>query len=180
MSLRDQLLKSGVVSQKDVRRVNQEQQAERNKAKGQRERREEQEARAALAAQQAKEAREAELIASRRARAREDELQELRRRVSNLIRDYQTRTRGGNQPFWCRAADGLHLHRLYVNERVAWDLRDGRLGVAWTGDPADPSYVFLPAAVVARIQELEPARVLFFNPTGAPKDDPSEQLYGAS
>lgn len=178
MSLRDQLLKAGVVSQKDVRRVNQEQQAGRKEQKGQRESREEAEARAAEQARLAREAREAELIASRRARAREAELLELRRRVAHLVRDYAVRTRGGNQPFWHRAADGLHVHRLYLGERVAWDLVHGRLAISWTGEAADPSYVLLPSTVVPRIQELEPSRILFFNPGGAPKDDPSEQLYG--
>lgn len=178
MSLRDSLLKAGVVSQKDVRRVNQQKQAERHKAKGQRESREEMERRAAEEAKRAKEAREAEIIEARRARAREAELLELRRRVSHLLRDYQLRTRGGNQPFWHRAADGRHLHKMYVGERMAWDLRDGRVAIAWTGDPQDPVYLLLPASVVPRVLEIDPARVLFFNPGGAPKDDPSEQLHG--
>lgn len=177
MSLRDALLKAGTVTQKDVRRVNQQQQAERQQQKGSRESREEAEKRAAEEARAAKEARSAELIATRRARAQAVEREAMRRRVGNLLRDYQQRTRGGNQPFWHRAADGSHIHRMYLNERLAWDLVHGRLAIAWTGSPEDPTYVLLPRAVVERVAALEPGRILFFNETSPSRDDPSEQLY---
>lgn len=177
MSLRDQLLKSGVVSLGDVRRVNQEQQSERQKAKGQRESREEAEARASAEAKRAREEREAQIIAARRARDREAEAAAARRRVSHLLRDYQMRTRGGYQPFWHRTPDGLHIHKMYVSERVAWDLLLGHVAIAWTGEAEDPTYVLLPAAVVPRVMEIDPGRILFFNASPAPRDDPAERLY---
>lgn len=176
MSLRDSLLKAGVVSQKDVRRVNQEQEAERKKAKAEREGREERERKEAEEAKRAREEANAAIIAARRAREREEELAAVRRRVSHLIRDYQLRTRGGNQPFWHRAPDGLHIHKLMMNDRMAWELMTGRIAISWMGEPADPSYLLLPREVALRILELEPGRVLFFNPEPAPRDDPSERL----
>ena len=179
MSLRGSLLKAGVVSTKDVRRVNQEQEADRRKARGEREGREERERREAEAAKAAREAEQAQIIATRRAREREAEQAAIRRQAGHLIRDYQVRTRGGNQPFWHRTPDGRHIHKCMMNERLAWDLVAGRLSIAWTGEPDDPTYVLLPREVTARVLELDPSRVLFFNAEPAPKDDPAERLLEA-
>ncbi len=176
MSLRDSLLKAGVVSQKDVRRLNQTEAADRKKAKAERENREERERREAEQAKMAREEAAAQIIAARRAREREEELAAARRRVNHLIRDYQLRTRGGNQPFWHRTPDGRHVHKLMMNDRMAWELVAGRIAVSWTGDPADPSYILLPRDAVDRILELEPSRILFFNAEAPSKDDPSERL----
>ena len=180
MSLRDSLLKAGVVDKRDVRRVNQEQQAERKGQKAERESREAVEARREAAAKAEREAKQAAIIASRRERDQAAELELRRRRVGHLLRDYQLRHRGGTQPFWHRAADGLHTHKLYLSERMAWELWAGRLAIVWVGEPDDPDYLLLPAEVVPRVLELEPGRVLFFTPGGAPKDDPAERLHEAT
>lgn len=175
MSLRDSLLKAGVVSTKDVRRVNQEQEAERRKSKGDRESREERERREQEASKAAREAAAAQIIAARRAREQEAEQAAIRRQAGHLIRDYQLRTRGGNQPFWHRNPDGRHIHKLMVSERMAWDLVSGRVAIAWTGDLLDPTYVLLPREVAMRITALDQGRILFFNAEPAPRDDPAER-----
>lgn len=179
MSLRDQLLKSGLVDKKTARKTNQEMEAERKAARGERERRADVERRAEDAARQEREARQAALLDAKRARDRATELRDQQRRVSNLLRDYQVRVRGGNQPFWHRAADGLHVHKLLIHERLAWDLIGGVCAISWTGDPADPSYVLIADAVARRVAALEPGRVLFHNLERPDRNDPSEQLYGA-
>lgn len=178
MSLRDQLLAAGLVDKKAARKANQEQEAERRAARGERERRAEVEKRAAEASRQEREARQASQIEVRKAREREATARDQQRRVSNLLRDYQVRVRGGNQPFWHRAPDGVHLHRLLMHERLAWDLVAGVCAISWTGDPLDPSYVLISDAVARRVSALEPGRVLFHNTERPDPADPSERPLG--
>lgn len=177
MSLRDQLLKAGVVDKKTVRKVNQELEAERRQHKGERQSRAEAEARAAAEAEAARLARQEAIIAARRAREREAEAAQAHRRALHLVQHYQLRTRGGNQPFWHLAPDRVHIHRWMLHERVVMELCQGRLGIGWHGDPEDPSYVLLPAEVARRALELDASRVLFFNQEPARRDDPAEQPY---
>lgn len=177
MSLRDQLLKAGVVDKKAVRKVNQELEAERKQKQGERERRSAIEARAAAEAEAARVAKQQALIEARRAREQAAEAELNHRRALHLLQHYQLRTRGGNQPFWHLTPSRTHVHKLYLAERLVMDLCAGRLGIGWLGDPADPTYVLLPADVARRVLELEPARVLFFNVEPADRKDPAQHPF---
>jgi len=179
VSLRDQLLKAGIVDKKKVRDVNRALKDKRRQEQAHKERRKEIEAREAEARQQAL---EAELERTRLERARRvavREQQDRKRLVSNLLNAYKLPDRRGPQPFFHLTPDRHHAHRLWLPESFAWDLRRGALAVAWMGeDPENPDYVLLPAPAARRVATHEPQRVLFLN--DGPPDDPSEALYEAA
>lgn len=179
MSLRDQLLKAGLVDKKKARKVNRQLKAQRKQAQGSKE---------SKAERQAREAREraerkAQALAEKQARQREAEAArqaDLRRRLlSSLVNTYQVHHRGGPQPFWHPTACGRFLHRLWLSESLAHDLRAGSLAVAWVGDePEDPdAYVLLRDRAAHRIREVVPERVLFFNALAPDEADPALALH---
>lgn len=177
MSLRDQLLKAGVVDKKKVRDVNRELKDQRKKEQAQRESHRELAAREAA---EKKKARDEEIERVRVERARRDaerEEQDRRRLVGNLLQAYKLPDRRGPQPFFHLTPDLRHTHRLHLPESYAWDLRKGALAVAWMGeDPEDPDYVLLPAATARRVAAHAPERVLFLNQGPPDPRDPAERL----
>lgn len=179
MSLRDQLLKAGLVDKKKARKVNRELKSQRKQAQGSKESKQERQARQA---RERAERREREL-AERQARQAEAEAAreaELRvRLLSSLVKTYQVHHRGGPQAFWHPSACGRFLHRLWLSESLAHDLRAGSLAVAWVGDDAaDPDdYVLLRDRAALRIREVVPERVLFFNAEAPDATDPALELH---
>ncbi len=179
MSLRDQLLKAGLTDKKKVRRANRDLKKARKKDQGAREaaavvRQREQAARKAAAQALAEKAR-AERAAALAAR----EAAEKRRLVKRLLRTWALPERSGTQLFFHRAADGRGIVRCMFPESIVYDLRRGRLAVAWAGlHPAEPDIVLVRHEAARRVAELEPGRLLFWNAEGAPDDDdPAEQPY---
>ena len=180
MSLRDQLLKTGLVDKKRARAIEQAEKAERKAARGQRQRRAVLEARAEAEARAAREAQQTERIDARRARERAREQETIRRTVGNLLRDHQVRPRGGTQPFWHVAADGLHCRKIWLPERMAWDLVAGRLALGWHGELDAPQYVLVPRSVAERVAAIDAARLLFWNRTSPDAPDDADGLYELS
>lgn len=178
MSLRDQLLKAGLASRKDVRRVNHEQAAERRQQQGHRE------ARAAVEAKEAQEAaqRDAEVLAQkaaeRAARRAAAEAAARAHQADQILRRHRMAWKPGPQRFWHQTLDRRFLHRLDLPERLALDLRQGRVAVAAIETLSDVEYVLVPAPVAARVHATLPERILFWNETPPPPDDPAERLFG--
>lgn len=179
MSLRDQLLKAGLANKKKVRQANRSLKKQRKADQGTREsaaqRRKRERAERAAA-----EAARAEKVRAERARqlaARE--LAEKRRLVRRLLRSWALPDREGQQLFFHRAADGPGVVRCMFPESWVYDLRRGRLAVAWAGvHPREPEYVVVRHEAAQRVHALEPERLLFWNPDGPPSDDdPSEHPY---
>lgn len=178
MSLRDQLLRAGVVDKKTVQRVNREEKEERKQKAGAREARAVVEAREAAAREAERlahlEAQRAAHLARERARAEKEQ----RRLVSNLLRAYRVRERPGGQLFFFRSADGRQALRLQLAESMALDLRAGRLAVAWAGDrPEEAEHLLLQREAALRVAEVAPERLVFFNQDPPDKADLSEKLY---
>jgi len=176
--MRDQLLKAGLVDKKKVRQTNRQLKNKRRKAQGSRASKKHVE----RAEQQAAEARKAERagrVREERAKAHARREQEAHRRaVQSWLRTHRVSMREGNQLFFHLAADRKKLVRCMLPESLVMELRRGRLAVAWDGPSSrDPDYLLLPDRTAARIVELAPERLLFWNAEPPPDDDPAEQPY---
>ena len=104
-----------------------------------------------------------------------------RRAVRRLLRDCALPHRPGQQFFWFVAADRRTILRLEIPVSWAHDLRGGRLAVVWLGDDPHPEraeHRVLQASAVERLQQHAPERILFFNESPPPEDEPAEMLFG--
>lgn len=175
MNLRDQLLKAGLVTKGQANAAAAQKKKEEKVAQGnQLSKKEldriEQE-------RLAKEAAEREAaLAERRREARERQEAELRLlRSRQILRAHALRFRGGPQRFYFRSPDRVYAWRLLLPERIADDLRRGKLAICWCDD-AKPEAVIVEWAVADRVEAIRPELVLFRNRGGA-DPDPAEQLY---
>ena len=145
MSLRDQLLKAGLVDKKRVKKANRELKKARRKQQSERQKK------SVVRAEQEAE-RAAEVSAKKQAR-RDRRLQsEVRqeqanrgRLVGNLVRSYGQTIPTGHQLFFCRPPTGPTLVRLKIPLEVAMELRLGKQAIAWTGPANEPDLLILPA-----------------------------------
>ncbi|MDP2317327.1 MAG: DUF2058 family protein [Pseudomonadota bacterium] len=176
MNLRDQFLKAGIVSKKDAEA------AARDVRKGQKVQQGNQEAKRVLEQREAA-ARVAELAAKETERlARRKEAEERARRETvlwqgrQILRAHRVRYRAGPQRFYHRSPDGKEAWKLYLPERLAEDLRRGRGAVAWIDGGTEPEIVLVDAESAARVAEIRPELILFWN-RGLSDPDPAEQLY---
>ncbi|MBN1336132.1 MAG: DUF2058 family protein [Deltaproteobacteria bacterium] len=175
-SLRDQLLRAGIATARDRKRVERELKEERRRKQGSRE------ARAVIEAREDQERRRREeearqhRIAERAARraAEEDAARELQ--VTHLLRHHALSFGSGPQRFWHRTLEGTHCHRLDLPEWIALDLRAGRLGIGALPVYEDVDYVVIPREVAIRIRAIRPRRIVFWNDAPPPDDDPAQRL----
>ena len=178
MSLRDQLLKAGLVNKKKIRQANRQLKKKRKKGQGERKGKQElaREAQAAETARQ--DALRAKVEADRVRRRAVREQEERRRAVQMWLRTHRVPLREGNQLFFHRSARGPRLHRCLFPESTVLELRRGRLAIAWDGPSSqDPEYVLLPDLTARRLFEVAPERIVFFNRVPPPDGDPAERPY---
>ncbi|NUN13886.1 MAG: DUF2058 family protein [Myxococcales bacterium] len=162
-NLRDQLLKAGLVSKKEVAKAGQQVRQERK----------EQGLKASDAAAQ-KEAERIEryerLLAEQRAKDKELEMQQLGlqqakdrvHRLRNLVSTQAVTPRGGDRRFHYVASDRV-IRYLQVPDSVGRDLERGALGIVADVGSGRVRPVFLvPKAVVEQVQAEFPNDVLFF------------------
>jgi uncharacterized protein YaiL (DUF2058 family) len=167
MSLKDQLLKAGLVSKKQVRKVNQKERKQRKKHQSSREAkaivqtREKTERKAKAAAEKA------ERIAVRRQLHRDREAVEAVRRVDQILGGNRVRYRGGQQPLWHLSPDRCFALRLDLPASVAFDIHCGKLAIGYRGAPDafEPDIVVLPRDAAERVHRIDPSRILFMNDT---------------
>ena len=181
MSLRDQLLKAGIVDRKKVARANRDLKKKRRTGGADRESKKARKAREATARRLEREARDARLRKEAEDRAVAERGMQKRRVVGSLLRANALPHRSGQQPFWFVCADGRTVLKMEIPGSWAHDLRAGRLAIVWLGDDPHPEkaeHRVLRADAVDRIREHAPERLLFWNETPPPDDDPSEQLFG--
>ncbi len=176
--MRDQLLKAGLVDKKKVRQTNLELKKDRRDKQASRESKRDIERREAEA-QAALQAERAEKLRLERAREVERREADARRRaVHTWLRTHRVPMRQGNQLFFHLAANRRQVVRCMLPESLVVELRRGRLAIAWDGlTRRDPEYVILPDLTAARVAELAPERILFWNREPPPDDDPAEQPY---
>lgn len=179
MSLKDQLLKAGLVSKKQARKSDQKKRKQRKKAQGSREARAVLDARKAKADKEQRAREKRERLEAKRARERAREQQEMVRRVDQILNAHRVSFQHGRQPFWYPSPDKRFLFRLNLPESVAYELHGGKLGIAYrkSATTDEPDVVLIPRETVERIQRLAPQRILFHN-AERPKD-PEDMMWSA-
>lgn len=176
MSLREQLLKAGVVSKKDVKKAEQDLKTQRRVAQGHKrassELRAEEEARRAEAVEAAHQRRIAERLEREAAKAERERLWQIRQ-----IIDKNTVRSRGKVRYHFRKPDG-RVGRVEVSDAVAWKLRCGEAAIALRSvvrDGEEEQIVLISAAAANRLGELAPEvvlhRVLDTARLGAKEDD---------
>lgn len=183
MSLRDQLIKKGLVDAKRARKLDRQAKEERKSKQGQRDKKRLAEARAREAREAAERAAVEERARARKQAELERERAELPARVRQKILANQIRSRGP-VPFFVRGPQPERVARLSVDPRVAWKLRAGEAAVAvLRGADTAPELVVISADAARDLREIDPETVRFFVTDvegigapdlafGAPVDDP--------
>ena len=178
MSLRDQLMKAGLVDKKQVAKTNRQLKKKRRREQATRERQAVLDVRASEESTKRVQSRKEERRQRRKQADENREQANLARLVGNLIRSYGRTIPDGRQLFFHRLPIGPRLGRLMVPLEVALDLRSGRSAIAWSGSKEEPQLLLLPRATAHRILAHEAERILFFNLEPPDAADPSEQLAG--
>lgn len=165
-SLRDQLLKAGLVSKAKVKNVDIE-----AKRKAKQARKKESSGNAAVdtdsaALRAAK--RQAEKVARDKELNRQKEAirvqKELKARVRQLIKRNQVNDPEGEIPR--NFVEGKHIKRMYVNEEQNKMLSEGRLAITVFGE----RHYLVPLAIAENLLEISPQSVVFLNRDDNKKD----------
>ncbi|MCB9678430.1 MAG: DUF2058 family protein [Alphaproteobacteria bacterium] len=174
MSLRDQLLKAGLVSKKDARRVNQELKKDRKESQGSKQKKKALEREARAAEEARRNAEQEARLAERRERTEARDRYEAALRVRNLILGNRVKNRGPHR-FFFKGRDGRTVHRIEIQAGVAKELANGRLAIALIDHGTREEYVLVGRSAADRIAEVDPSVLVHFCP-GPHAPDPSEAL----
>ncbi len=179
MSLRDQLLKAGVVSKKQKQAA--ERDLKRKRKKKQSKRRSKKDVKRqerAAAEQRRREAIEAKLV--RRQESQEAQEAAARSlRANQIVEHHALLSKPGPQRFWHRTPGGVVLNRLDLPRKLAEQLRAGRLAVVCSVSFGEPTYRVVTREVAERLRGILPERVLFLNERPPDPEDPAEMLFEA-
>ncbi len=176
MSLRDQLLKAGVVSRKQKQAAERDLKRKRKKKQSKRTSKKAQDRAAQALAEQQREAVIAEKLERRRQVEHAKEASARRLRANQIVEHHAMRSKPGPQPFWHPTPGGVFLHRLDLPRSLAEQLRRGSLAVVWSESFGEPSYRVVARDVAERLRGVLAERVLFFNETPPDPSDPAEKL----
>jgi uncharacterized protein YaiL (DUF2058 family) len=176
MSLRDQLLKAGVVTRKqkqaaerDLKRKRKQKQAERTSKK-------ELAREAEIEAQRLRAEALAEKLARRAEVQQAQEASARRLRANQIVEHHALLSVWGPQRFWHPTPGGVVLHRLDLPRKLAEQLRAGRLAVVYAEQFGEPAYRVVTREVAERLRGILPQRVLFLNEAPPDPEDPAERL----
>jgi uncharacterized protein YaiL (DUF2058 family) len=162
-SLQDQLLKSGLVNEQQLKQTKTKQRKRKRAGGG----------KTADTAERETAARQAAADKRRQDQELNRKLEEERRRKAEqvalwqLIQDNRVSRDRGDIAY--NFADGSALKRLYVTAAQQRDIAAGKLAIVRHGD----FYELVPAAVAERAQQVDPAVVVLFSrPEATDPDDP--------
>jgi len=177
----EELFKAGLISKKDLRKAKQKAKQDRRHEHGNKKKKKVLEAEQKSKNNQDRHTKHEQENSCRKKREEQQDKRELVSRVQQLIQQNQIVMRNDSFFFWHISADRKHCHKLFVSERVAKDLRAGKLGITVRGliNDDDPIYVVIPRDTVKKVLELEPDRILFWNQE-SPPNLPELQLYHLS
>ncbi len=171
MSLKDELVKAGLVSAKQARQVAHRERVERKQSGQQPGAAPAQDEAAARAEEvrrerEAQRARDQQLAREQQARQaeREREIQERERRTAQLeaaLRDGRIENWQGARTYYF--TDGARIESLSVSDDMARRLQEGTAAIVRSDAPAAP-YAPLNAAQALRLRELAPERVVTLHP----------------
>ncbi|MDQ2695375.1 MAG: DUF2058 domain-containing protein [Pseudomonadota bacterium] len=153
-SLRDQLLKQGLIDQKQLRQANSARHQERKRG---------QQGKDASADDAKARARQAQAEKAERDRALNRQHQEQARRkaiaaeIAQLIQTNRLPRGDGGSAF--NFVDGKKVRRLYVSDEVRGRLGSGQLAIV----ALDGRYEVVPAAAAEKIRQRDPGCVLVLN-----------------
>ena len=174
----DELFKAGLLSKKDLRKAKQQAKKERRQQQGNRKKKKQVEAERKSQAQQQKNEQDQQKVLERSTRERIQQQRENQLQIHNLLRQNQVAINKDNLFFWHPSANRRFVHKFYLSERIAIDLRAGVLGIAVFGSLSadEPIYVVIPRNTVQKILDLEPERIVFWNEV-PPENTPEMQLF---
>jgi uncharacterized protein YaiL (DUF2058 family) len=164
-SLRDQLLKAGVVDQKKAQQLKKEQRKEaRQQPKGQP--RVDENREQALRALAEKAERDREINRRQQAQAEQKAIQA---QVVQLITMNRISRQGGDVPY--QFADGKKIKKIHVTSKLQQQLINGQLAIARLKE----GYELVPAAVAEKIRQRSDSAIALLNSRqvgGPAEDDP--------
>jgi uncharacterized protein YaiL (DUF2058 family) len=177
----EELFKAGLISKKDLRKAKQKVKQDRRKEHGTKKKKKVLKAEQKAKNNQARDLQQEQKNSRQKKHQDQQDKRELVNRLQQLIQQNQIVIRNDSLIFWHTSADRKHCHKLFVSERVAKDLRAGKLGITVRGliNDDDPIYVVIPRETVKKILELDPDRILFWNQE-SPPNLPELQLYHLS
>lgn len=165
MTLRDQLLKAGLVSEQQVKAAEKQlRKRQRTPSKAE----EAQKARAARKAQAEKAARDREL---NRRRAEKAEAKARAAQIRDLIDQHRLPSSEDAEPFYFQ--DGEHIKRVYVDAEQRQKLTDGALAIARYGK----GFALLPPAVAEKVRERDPRAVVDLTAATSGTSDAEDDAY---
>ena len=179
-SFKDQLYQAGLITKKQLRKLNQQEKIERKRKRGNKRKKLVEQAEARAKAKEEKIARIAKIREQRAVREKEVMANLQKRQISQLLQHHRQRFRKGDHPFWHCTYSKTHVHKLWVPTRLAWELRSGAMAIAALGnvENGEAEYVVVPRDVARRIADIDSLRIVFFNETPPDRDDPAERLLG--
>ena len=180
MSLRDHLFSAGIINKKELRKSKNQAKQNRKHKQGQRRKKKVVEAEK-QAQQQLSRKQKREALKNARLQRERAKIEAMKKRqVSQLLNHHKLDFYRAEHPFWHPAADGKHVHKMWVPSRLALELRAGQLAIAVSGsiDAFNPQYVLIPRVVAKRVLGIEPSRILFFNEVPPCNDDPAMRIWG--
>jgi uncharacterized protein YaiL (DUF2058 family) len=176
MSLRDQLMKAGVVSRKQKRDAERELKRRRKKKQGERASKRDLAQREREQAEAQRQAAVEQALARRRASQAEQEAGARRLRANQIVEHHALHSALGPQRFWHPTPGSPVLNRLDLPRKLAEQLRLGQLAVVWSESFGEPSYRVVTREVALRLRGILAERVLFLNETPPDPGDPAECL----
>lgn len=168
-ALRDQMLKAGLVNEKQVKKAQQEKRKENRQTQQKPGTVNEQQAQLQAAAQ-AKAERDRQL---NRERQEEQEQKARQAQIRQLIEAHRIPREEGEFPY--NFADAGKIKRLYVTEEVRKQLTRGRLGIV----RLDNRYELVEADVVEKIAQRDASCVISLNPPPEKPAEPDADPYAA-
>jgi uncharacterized protein YaiL (DUF2058 family) len=176
VSLRDLFASVGLVSKKDVQRVNRELEKERRVEQGTKRPQAELDREAAEREAAERAALEAAQRAERDEREARREAVERELRVKNLLTANTIRP-GSGQPFWHKGYQSKEILRMEVSSGVAYQLRCGEASIAAAAKPGWVDYVILPRKAAQKLLELAPELVVFHVEDTAGISEPDNKFH---
>lgn len=176
MSLRDQLIKAGLIDKKGAAKVDRAAKADRKAAQGARAPKSAEERARLDHDRDEKERRAAQAAADRMRAEVERSAHEAVHRIKQVAMAHRMAGRGP-VPFFHRRLDSPALACLSLRESLARDLRNGGAAIVGFRDLGGYAYVVVPRRTVERIATFAPEAIVHWARTSDHLTDPSESLH---
>jgi uncharacterized protein YaiL (DUF2058 family) len=170
--LKDQLLKAGLVNEKQIKQARKEKHKENQQNQGSRKN--------AAATEEQRQAQQAMVEKAERdrllnlQRKEEAEKKALAAQIKQLIEAHRQPKGDGETPY--NFADGNTVKRLYVSDKVRGQIARGQLAIV----KLDKQYELVPSEIADKIHSRDATRVVLHNvPSQAETKDGGEDPYAA-